>query len=292
MPCRLCLFIILGILAFSSLVFGKETPLASHKKWVVYYSDKEPVEAFAPYELCVFDSKEHPPLGPLKQQGKTLLGYISLGEVEHYRSHYEAVKKEGLLMDENPNWKGSYYVDVRDPRWTKRIVEELIPRILHKGFDGIFMDTLDNPEFLENKYPRKYSGMKQAAVQLVKAIRQNFPTIKIMMNRAFELLPDLATVIDMEMGEVTYTQYDFQNKKYLPQPQKEHEYYVKQMLDAKKLNPKLEIYTLDYWYKGQKEMIAKIYKLQRDKGFHPYVATIDLHAIIPEPQQGEPHGKG
>ena len=275
---------------FYGLLLSSAFPIdKSPFRWVTYYSNKAPLEAFKPYQLCVFDSTEHPPLMALKQANKTLLGYISLGEVEQYRSHFKEVKKEGILLDENPNWKGSFFVDLRNALWVKRVVEELVPAILQKGFDGIFMDTLDNAETLEERDPIKYEGMKQAAIDLVKAIRQNYPQIKIMMNRGFQLLPQLTSVIDMEMGEVIYTQYDFQKKKYLLQPLEEHKYYVKTLKEAQKANPSLKVFTLDYWDKTKTQEISNIYKKQREDGFIPYVATIKLNEIIPEP--GENHAK-
>ena len=53
--------------------------------WLVYYSDKAPSEAFKGYDLIVFDSQFHPPLRPLLDRGKTLLGYLNLGEASENR---------------------------------------------------------------------------------------------------------------------------------------------------------------------------------------------------------------
>lgn len=151
--------------------------------WAVYYADTAPPAAFQPYRLLVLDSRTHPPLQPLADRGKTLLGYLSVGEVETHRPWFGRVKGWGILDQENPNWPGSFYVDVRDRRWVKLVVEELVPAILREGFHGVFLDTLDNPPHLERTDPKRWRGMTDAAAALVRAIRRNWPDIGLMQNR-------------------------------------------------------------------------------------------------------------
>lgn len=255
-----------------------------NERYCVYYNDKAPTEAFASYDLIILDSEHHPYLAGLIQQKKEILGYISLGEVESERDYFEDVKEEGILLQENEHWPGSFYVDMRDPRWAKRVIEDLIPQILFQHFNGLFLDTLDNPGELERQDPEKYKGMVEASVQLVKLIRQHYPTIKIMMNRGYELLPSVTGTIDMVMGESVYADYNFDNKTYQHVPEDLYLSQVKILKDAQTLDPKLKVYTLDYWDPSDKKGIMDIYKTQRHNGFIPYVATIDLHKIIPEPR--------
>ncbi|MFQ5849294.1 MAG: endo alpha-1,4 polygalactosaminidase [Candidatus Binatia bacterium] len=253
-------------------------------RWLVYYTNKAPAEAFKGYSLLVFDSKFHPPLRPLSNRGKTLLGYLSLGEVEQYRDHFRDVKADGILLQENEHWKGSFYVDARDRRWTKRVIEQLIPDIIRKGFNGLFLDTLDNPAELEREQPKKYAGMTKAAARLVRTIRRHYPTIKIMMNRAYELLPLVEQHIDIVLGESVFSDYDFQKETYDLVPQKLYRRQVKLLQAARARQPKLQVLTLDYWDPADSKGITRIYREQRANGFVPYVATIELDRIIEEPR--------
>src|SRR5688500_2167134 len=94
---------------------GRAVPAAAEgERWVVVYSEKPAVEEFSAYNLVVLDSIHHPPLRPLLEQRKTVIGYISLGEVENYRDYFKDVEKEGILYEKNPNWPDSRYIDVRD----------------------------------------------------------------------------------------------------------------------------------------------------------------------------------
>ena len=277
-----------GALVFACLLDGasaaeRVSSLVLSKPWVVYYADKAPLDAFGPYGLVVLDSENHPSLQPLRAQGKTLLGYISLGEVEQHRSWYAKVRQWGILKDENPDWKGSYAVDMRDSRWSNLVIETLVPMILERGFHGIFLDTLDNPIHLESVEPRKNKGMTKAAARLVRAIRQRFPNMPIMMNRAYQLLPEVERDIDIELGESIYADYDFGKTVYRRVNMADYEQQVRWLKAAKIRQPALHVMTLDYWNPDDAAGIRQIYAVERANGFSPYVATVELDRIVTEP---------
>lgn len=259
------------------------TNAGANDKWVVYYTDDASSQAFLPYELVVLDSHRHPPIAPLVEKKKRILAYLSLGEIERKRSFYTHAKKAGIILQENPNWPGSYFVDLRQKFWVKHIIEEQIPDLLHKGFNGVLIDTLDNAIHLESTNPSKYRGMTNAAKLLVKAIRYHYPNITIMVNRGFEILPDIGDEIDMVLAESIYSQYDFKEKNYRLVDEKTYKNYLKTLHKLKGKFPNLRIYTLNYWDPDDKTTIQAIYKLQRKEGFIPYVSTIGLSNIIQEP---------
>ncbi len=269
--------------AFMSFATTSSSQASDTEKWLVYYSDEAPFTDFHDYSLLVLDSQYHPPLLPLADRGKTLLGYISVGEVEQFRPHFDEVKAEGILLQENQFWKGSFFVDLRDPRWTSRVIEELIPAVLRKGFHGLFLDTMDNPVYLEDMQPETYKGMTAAAADLIRTIRHHYPRIKIMLNRAYELLPEIGGEIDYVLGESVYADYDFENKTYGFVETETYRHQVDMLTDAQSRYPELRVITLDYWYPEDEDTIRDIYKEQRGNGFEPYVATIELNRIVPEP---------
>lgn len=274
--------LLIGLTVLLTMV-SQAANLNSFDPWLVYYADSAGIEDFGSYRLLVLDSDVHPPLGELKAQGKVLLGYISLGEVESYRKYFSAVKQQGILLDENPYWKGSFFVDMRNRVWSERVITQLVPQILEKGFDGIFMDTLDNPLHLEDKNSQQYRGMKKAAANLVKAIRLHFPYIKIMMNRGYGLIDEVAPYIDMILGESVYADYDFKTKTYQLVERSLYEHQVQLLRQAISRNPRIGIYTLDYWDPDDTQMLRQIYAIQRRNGFIPHVSTILLNRIIKEP---------
>jgi endo-alpha-1,4-polygalactosaminidase (GH114 family) len=73
--------------------------------------------------LIILDSRYHPPLPELKKPGKQLIGYLSLGEASPDYSYFEQLRSAGLLVSENPVWKGNYSIDIRDRRWWSLLIE-------------------------------------------------------------------------------------------------------------------------------------------------------------------------
>jgi uncharacterized protein (TIGR01370 family) len=272
----------LGVAA-ALLAGGAGPAAATDERWVVVYSDKPSVGALREYRLVVLDSVHHPPVRPLIEQRKTVIGYLSLGEVENYREHYRAVEQEGILLDRNPNWPDSRYVDVRDARWTRRVIEELVPRLLHRGFHGVFIDTLDNPPELERRNPERFKGMTAAAADLVKAIRRHYPRIFIMLNRGYEILPAVEGHIDAVLGESVYTEIDFEKDAYRLADPKVYRQQVEWLQAAKRRQPKLKVYTLDYWKPEDTAGVVRIYAEQRKNGFIPYVSVKALDNVYKEP---------
>ncbi|MBF0110143.1 MAG: endo alpha-1,4 polygalactosaminidase [Magnetococcales bacterium] len=253
------------------------------ESWVVYYSDQEPDTRFESYSLIVFDSLYHPPLERLKERGKMILGYLSLGEVEDHRDHFQTVKEMDLLLMENEDWPGSFFVDVRKPAWTAMVIESLIPQLLQKGFHGLFLDTMDNPGHLEDLDAKRYRGMRQGGIDLIKAIRRNFPDIPIMINRSFDLLDRVLYDVDMVLAESIRSLPDPSTKSHRLTDNAEYEATATRLRRLKEIRPRLELYSLDYWDPDDPKGQAAIYRQQREHGFNPYVSTIELNRVIPEP---------
>lgn len=174
-------------------------------------------------------------------------------------------------------------MDVRDTRWVALVIEEMVPAILRRGFNGLFLDTLDNPPELERRDPVGNAGMTQAAARLVKALKLHWPQVPIILNRGYELLDSVARDIDHVLGESVYADYDFETKTYGKVPEPLYKWQVETLQRAQMSNPALSVLTLDYWDPADRATIAEIYREQSANGFSPYVATIDLDRIVPPP---------
>ena len=260
--------------------------LAGHAqpaRCAVCYTDEVRVEALAPYDLIVLDSRYHPPLAPLVAAGKDVYGYLSLGEVEQNQPYFAAVQQEGILRGENPNWKGSYFIDWRDPRWERRVLTELVPFVLQQGFSGLMLDTVDDAEYLETLDPVRNRGMRDAALRLIREIRKTYPQVRIILNRGFFLLDAVAPSIQYVLAESLMSRYDFQTGTYRHVRKADYIEAVRLLHAAQQRHPALRVLTLDYWWPTQAAKVQAIYELERRNGFVPYVATVELDQIIEEP---------
>lgn len=275
--------------AIAASLFATRAPKAGAARpgelpWAVYYANDLPASAFAAYDLLIFDPGAHPDLAVLKDARKQVFGYISLGEVAQVRPFFAGVRDLGLLRGENTYWPGSHFVDVRDSRWVKMVIEDLVPAILQRGFQGLFLDTLDNPPELERRDPKKNAGMTDSAARLVQALKLHYPSVPLILNRGYELLPKLATVVDYVLGESVFADYNFEGKHYQRVPEDLYREQVKILQRAQAAAPDLQILTLDYWDPADSKVIAEIYREQRGNGFSPYVSVVELDILVPEPK--------
>jgi polysaccharide biosynthesis protein PelA len=256
---------------------------AGQKKFVIYYGSEQPDHEFTMYDIVVFDRENHPQLSKLKARNKVVLGYISGGELDEDISNFAELKDDFKLLKENEDWEGSHIVDIRDPKWTAYIIQDLIPDILRKGFSGIFIDTIDSAEYLEQQDPVKYAGMINAAVNMVKTIRMHYPNIKIMLNRGYEVLPKIARDIDYVLAEGTLANYNFETNKSTLFSEEIYQEYVQKHAELKQIAPHLQIMTTDYWDMNDLEGVKNIYQKHRENGYIPYVTTIDLNNVHHQP---------
>jgi uncharacterized protein (TIGR01370 family) len=251
-------------------------------KWLVYYGSREQAETFFDYSFVILDSRYHPPLVPLRRNGTTAIGYLSLGEASPDYSYFKRLESAGLLVRPSPTWQGNQFIDLRDRRWRAMVCDELVPWVLQQGFDGVFLDTVDSALSLEET-GTDFRGMSSAAAELILEIRRRHPAISIVLNRGYKLLPAVDQALSAAMGESVFATYDFARKQYVFVDPPLYQQQVAWLQAAKQRNQRLKVLTLDYCDPRDTAAIKRVYAEERGNGFLPYVATIDLTQIIREP---------
>lgn len=89
----------------------------------------------------------------IKDSGKTVLAYMSIGEAETYRFYWQDswdadgngkpdAGAPAWLGRENPEWEGNYKVRFWDPGW-QEIIFTYLDTVIARGYDGIYMDIVD-----------------------------------------------------------------------------------------------------------------------------------------------------
>lgn len=273
--------------ALSLMVFGlsaRALPEVGAQAWGIDYGSATDPAIAKHYDLLVLEPDFDRALAPLRGKNTRLLGYISLGEINMARPFAAELSRAGALSDRNPNWPEARYVDLRHPAWRDMVLDHLIPALLRKGYDGIFMDTLDNAEALEHLKPRDHQGMVAGAAALVQAIRARFPDITIMMNRGYALLPKVVSRIDIVLAEAMASRWNFAEKRYEMMTPEDWDWQAAKLYEAKRANPRLKLMTLDYWDPADEATVASLYARERAAGFQPYVSTLALDRLIPEPR--------
>ncbi|WP_294339825.1 endo alpha-1,4 polygalactosaminidase [uncultured Sphingomonas sp.] len=252
--------------------------------WGVDYSATTDPTVARQFDLLVLEPHHPRPIAPLRGPGANLLGYISLGEVERARPYADALATAGVLAAANPNWPDARLVDLRRREWSAMVLDQLIPDIVRLGYDGIFIDTLDNAEAMERADPVANAGMVAAGAALLRAIRARFPAIRIMVNRGYAVVPAAAGAFDILLGEAMASRWNFAERRYEMTPESDWTWQADRLAAARLADPRLTVVTLDYWDPTDRRQVAALYTRERTAGFAPYVATLALDRLLPEPR--------
>jgi len=262
---------------------GAPRALAGTAAWAVVYAREVDPARLTPFGLVVVDPEVAVPAAALKRSGAKVIAYISLGEVHSSRAYFARVKDAGWLIRENANWKGSFLVDVRREGWRRMVVSELVPAILARGFDGLFLDTLDTAEVLEEEDQVRYGGSIREMAELVKALRGKYPTAVLLPNNAFRVLEHMASAVDGVVAESVFATYDFSTKRYHRVADAPKKYKLALLTDVQRRH-RLPVFTIEYAPPSEAELAAYAASASRAAGFIPYVTTIDLQSVhLPPP---------
>lgn len=216
---NLCL-LLCTILAVSLSILNAVEP---RWNWIIYFKEPNKTDNFDPFSFIVLTS-DQTPSNNLLEAGKVILSYVDLKNLD-----------------------------------VKEAIGNLIPTILAKKFDGIYLDNAE---------------CQETATPLIQIARKKYPTIKIMISHLdFSIIND----VDIVVAKSTFANQG----EFLPSIQ--YGQCVSQLKEAKKLNPKLEIFTLDFWNPADTQSVKKIYNTQRNNGFIPYVSTGTFDQICLEP---------
>lgn len=249
------------------------------RNYVCYYGSELGFEAWGRFDLAILDGLNHPPLE--KKDGRPLLlGYVTVGEAHPHGPVWPQVQGQPWVIKENPAW-GSLVVDVRSPEWRGLLLDTVIPSVLAKGFDGLFLDTFDSALALaEGDGAAAFAGTDQALVSLVREIKARWPDRLLAVNRGLPLLPALAPSLDLVMVEDLSSLYDFDLKDYRKVPAADQAVLLDQVARGLEANPGLTVLTLDYAPPGRKDLVRAAIARSRKHGFVPYVSVPELDRIF------------
>jgi hypothetical protein len=260
---------------------GVSSTVGNSIRWSAFYGVTADEAVLASYDIVVLDSGFEGSIGLIAGGGTRVCGYLSLGEIRISDPLLPMLDRAALLS-ENPDWPGTYRVDVRHPSWRSLVLDRRIPSLVSQGFSGLMFDTLDTPPYLELLDPDRYHGMRDAAIGLVEAIRVRSPEMMLIMNRGYSLLPEVVQKIDAVIAESLITSPDRQTGGFAWVEPEHVELQLTQLNPATSRSPSLPILSLDYWDPSDTGTIAEIYRRERELGHHPYVATRSLDQIVPE----------
>lgn len=239
------------------------------KKILVCYGDLYPDKVkgydYLILEPAYFSSSD---VTMMKQNNKKILAYISLGEVDKTAWYYPQLKPH--VLGENKIWD-SKILNLSNTT-TKIVLLSLVKDyITVKGFDGLFIDNIDNYT-IYGPTPIQ----KPSLLNFLKEVKIKFPNIHIMQNAGIEIVDDTINYINTIAVESVVTDYDFSNNRYRL---RDNQSYYKRLKQLSGLKKKHNISIILIEYADDKYLYKQVLKKIKKIGWSYFIGQIDLQQI-------------
>ena len=104
--------------------------------------DGDVAQRLGRFDLVVVDGEEvtSAQVRALRARGAIVLGYLTIGTIEPWRSWYPLARP--YRLERWRNWD-EWYADTARAGFRRLIVRQVAPALLRKGLDGLFLDNVD-----------------------------------------------------------------------------------------------------------------------------------------------------
>lgn len=245
-------------------------PLNTVSNFMVYYGFGN-VDRLKLYDLLILQPELYSTseITEMKKADSIPIAYLSIGEIETTRWWADNVH-ESWLLGKNEVW-GSYYINPGNPDWTSLLMDLIIPSIIKKGYQGLFLDTIDMIDL--------YPDVKTQMIDLITKINEEYPGLILIQNRGFTIFPQTGKIIDGILFESMTTSYNFETKSSFPVYQEELIRSIRRIAEKNGV----ALFALDYLSSEKTEYLGELqqrfYKKALRYNYIPLVADITLQKL-------------
>lgn len=124
-----------------------------------------------------------------------IFGYLSVIEIANWDRELISKIDEGDYLSLNGQRVsekdyGNDLGNIDQSHFRQVLLEIIEQRIISKGLDGVFLDTVDWIDYYQSLDHEIYRGLKQGYEQLLLSIKQKYPHLLVIQNRGFDSFKD------------------------------------------------------------------------------------------------------
>lgn len=191
------------VICISTYIFIKifreiKNPLIGVNSYRIYYRriDENILKDMKNMDLVIVEASffQNSNVDYLKEDNTKVIGYLSLMEVGYWDSsligklsdsEYLTIEGKKVLSKSGKNLIG----DISEENYQNALLEILEERIMSKGMDGVFLDTIDWIDYYKDD-SETYKKLKDGYINFASKIKEKYPSIIIIQNRGFESYKD------------------------------------------------------------------------------------------------------
>jgi hypothetical protein len=212
-------------------------------------------------------------LARLQSTGTAVHAYLSVGE--RRRDGADGEPPPDGVLGANEAWQ-TLVVDPASDLWRERLVKQA-QSLAAEGYDGLFLDTVDSfrrfvtePSAVEHRW--------RSLAELVRSLHRTFPGLRLLLNRGFELLPEVAPCIDAVVAESLFRGWDPVRRRYVEVASDDRAWLAARLREARDRYG-LEAIAIDYVPADAPALARRTARAIAGLGFVPYVATPALDTV-------------
>lgn len=200
---RMCATGVIASVAYAQDVVGR-TPVPA-PTIALFYGESVPVGQLNGFDVVVvepdatFDPRAYPDKKP------AWFAYASVGEVNGERRYAVRMPRKWLI-GANQAWAAAV-IDQAAPGWPDFFVDHVIAPLWERGYRGFFLDTLDSYQLVA-KTGAARAGQEAGIVRVIRKLKARYPSARLILNRGFEVLPQVHGLVDMVAFESLYRGWD------------------------------------------------------------------------------------
>lgn len=175
----------------------KENILKDLTNFVVYYGVGQEKKLLN-YDLLIVEPKGHTDEGIhfLKKNKKTIIAYVSFLEISKNDEIFNLIVEDDFIKINNKIIKNeeydTFYLDISKEKVQNLIIQKAT-QLLNCGYDGLFIDTVGNIDFLNIPYDYK-EKLLNAVLLIFKKIKSEFENCILVQNNGIVNVCDYTNV--------------------------------------------------------------------------------------------------
>lgn len=259
------------------LAAGMAAAAAAAPSVALHYGARPPWAELAAFDWVVLEPGHH---GDVSARARAmprtrLFAYVSVGEINRQHPRHDEVPAAWRLAT-NRAWN-STVIDPRVPEWPAWFVEHVARPQWARGYRGFFLDTLDAYHQVA-RTPEDRAAHEAGLVRVVRALKAAFPEAKLILNRGFEILPEVAGDVDMVAAESLYRGWNPTTLRYRTVSAEDRDWLLGQF-ETVRTRHRLPLLAIDYVPPEQRALARETARRIRAHGIVPWVTTPELDTL-------------
>ncbi|MBX2884305.1 MAG: endo alpha-1,4 polygalactosaminidase [Granulosicoccus sp.] len=241
-----------------------------------FYGADPPPHILSQFDRLVLESdnvsSEH--LSELTAGGASAFAYLSVGEVAPHRSYRKYMEPDWFLGINSAS--DNQVLDLSNHDLREFLLEH-VGALSRAGYHGLFLDAIDGQHLVAGSEDDK-AAQHDGVVSLIRSIAIRHPAMRLIVNRGFEVLDDIAHQVEAVAAESLFASWNNQLDAYGVVAKKDRDRLIKRLEHARdKLN--LDVIVVDYVPPQERERARQTALQIANLGFVPWVANPSLDYI-------------